>query len=75
VQIFRSWSPEMVPESDKGLFGLEYSASNTMASGFDDKDLIELAKRELIQIGLATEGDFIDAVSSSEKAYPVYDDD
>ena len=41
-----------------------------------DKDLIELAKRELIQIGLAKEGDFVDGcVVRQKKAYPVYDDD
>ena len=77
VQNFRSWSPEMVPEPDKVCYGLEYfcfehdglwDSSNT--------DLIELARRELVQIGLAREGDFVDGcVVRQKKAYPVYDDD
>jgi len=53
VQNFRSWSPEMVPETDKVCYGLEYFCfehDGLWDSG--DNDLIELAKRELIQIGL-----------------------
>ena len=77
VQNFRSWSPEMVPETDKVCYGLEYFCfehDGLWDSG--DKDLIELAKRELIQIGLAKEGDFVDGcVVRQKKAYPVYDDD
>ena len=77
VQNFRSWSPEMVPEADKVCYGLEYFCfehDGLWDSG--DKDLIELARRELIQIGLAKEGDFVDGcVVRQKKAYPVYDDD
>jgi protoporphyrinogen oxidase len=77
VQNFRSWSPEMIPEPDKVCYGLEYFCfehDGLWDSG--DTDLIALAKRELIQIGLAREGDFIDGcVVRQKKAYPVYDDD
>ena len=77
VQNFRSWSPEMVPETDKACYGLEYFCfehDGLWDSG--DNDLIELAKRELIQIGLAKDGDFVDGcVVRQKKAYPVYDDD
>ena len=77
VQNFRSWSPEMVPEADKVCYGLEYFCfehDGLWDSG--DNDLIELAKLELIQIGLAKEGDFVDGcVVRQKKAYPVYDDD
>jgi protoporphyrinogen oxidase len=76
VQNFRSWSPEMVPEPDKACYGLEYFCFE--GDGLwdaSDSDLIELARRELIQIGLAKEGDFIDGcVVRQKKAYPVYDD-
>src|SRR5437667_1376280 len=76
VQNFRSWSPEMVPEPDKVCYGLEYFCFE--GDGLwdaSDSDLIELARRELIQIGLAKEGDFIDGcVVRQKKAYPVYDD-
>jgi protoporphyrinogen oxidase len=77
VQNFRSWSPEMVPESDKVCYGLEYFCfEHDGLWDSSDFDLIELAQRELAQIGLAKEGDFIDGcVVRQKKAYPVYDDD
>ena len=77
VQNFRSWSPEMVPEPDKVCYGLEYFCfEHDGLWDSSDTDLIALAKRELIQIGLAMEGDFIDGcVVRQKKAYPVYNDD
>src|SRR6266487_840827 len=77
VQNFRSWSPEMVPDKEKVCYGLEYFCfEHDGLWDSNDKDLIELAKRELIQIGLAKEGDFVDGcVVRQKKAYPVYDDD
>jgi protoporphyrinogen oxidase len=76
VQNFRSWSPEMVPESDKVCYGLEYFCfEHDGLWNSNDDDLIELAKRELVQIGLARKGDFVDGcVVRQKKAYPVYDD-
>jgi protoporphyrinogen oxidase len=77
VQNFRSWSPEMVPDADKACYGLEYFCFE--GDGLwesRDEDLIELGKRELIQIGLAEEGDVVDGtIVRQKKAYPVYDDD
>jgi protoporphyrinogen oxidase len=77
VQNFRSWSPEMVPEPDKVCYGLEYFCfEHDGLWDSSDSDLIELAQRELIKIGLAKEGDLIDGcVVRQKKAYPVYDDD
>jgi protoporphyrinogen oxidase len=77
VQNFRSWSPEMVPDPDKVCYGLEYFCfEHDGLWDSSDSDLIELAKGELIQIGLAKEGDLIDGcVVRQKKAYPVYDDD
>ncbi len=77
VQNFRSWSPEMVPEPDKVCYGLEYFCfEHDGLWDSSDRDLIELAKRELIEIGLSREGDLIDGcVVRQKKAYPVYDDD
>ena len=76
VQNFRSWSPEMVPDPDKVCYGLEYFCfEHDGLWDSSDADLIELAKRELMKIGLAQEGDFIDGcVVRQKKAYPVYDD-
>ena len=77
IQNFRSWSPEMVPEPDKACYGLEYFCfEHDGLWDSSDADLIELAKKELMQIGLAQEGDVIDGcVVRQKKAYPVYDDD
>jgi protoporphyrinogen oxidase len=77
VQNFRSWSPEMVPEQDKVCYGLEYFCFERDGLWDScDRDLIQLAKRELLKIGLAKEGDFVDGcVVRQKKAYPVYNDD
>ena len=77
VQNFRSWSPEMVPDPDKACYGLEYFCfEHDGLWDSSDADLIELAKKELMQIGLAQEGDVMDGcVVRQKKAYPVYDDD
>jgi protoporphyrinogen oxidase len=77
VQNFRSWSPEMVPDPDKACYGLEYFCfEHDGLWNSTDAELIELAKRELIKIGLAEEGDVLDGcVVRQKKAYPVYDDD
>ncbi len=77
VQNFRSWSPEMVPDPDKACYGLEYFCFEHDGL-WDSKDdeLIALAKRELVKIGLAQDGDVVDGcVVRQKKAYPVYDDD
>ena len=77
IQNFRSWSPEMVPDPDKACYGLEYFCfEHDGLWDSKDEDLIELAKRELMKIGLAEEGDVVDGcVVRQKKAYPVYDDD
>jgi protoporphyrinogen oxidase len=77
IQNFRSWSPEMVPDSDKACYGLEYFCfEHDGLWDSKDEELIELAKRELIKIGLTLEGDVVDGcVVRQKKAYPVYDDD
>ena len=77
IQNFRSWSPEMVPDPDMACYGLEYFCfEHDGLWDSSDEDLIELAKKELMQIGLAKEGDMLDGtVVRQKKAYPVYDDD
>jgi protoporphyrinogen oxidase len=77
IQNFRSWSPEMVPDPDKACYGLEYFCfEHDGLWDSKDEDLIALAKRELVKIGLARDGDVLDGcVVRQKKAYPVYDDD
>jgi len=76
VQNFKSWSPEMVPDPSMACFGLEYFCFE--GDGLwttSDAELIELGKRELQQIGLASAEDVVDGcVVRQPKAYPVYDD-
>jgi protoporphyrinogen oxidase len=77
IQNFRSWSPEMVPDHDKACYGLEYFCfEHDGLWDSHDEELVDLAKGELVQIGLAREGDVLDGcVVRQKKAYPVYDDD
>lgn len=76
IQNFRSWSPEMVPDSKLACLGLEYfcfEGDGLWAA--EDKDLLALARKELATIGLATEDECVDGcVVRQKKAYPVYDD-
>jgi protoporphyrinogen oxidase len=76
IQNFRSWSPEMVPDEDKACYGLEYFCfEHDGVWDSKDEDLIKLAERELLEIGLAKSGDVLDGtVVRQKKAYPVYDD-
>ena len=77
IQNYRSWSPWMVPDPDKACVGLEYFcfAGDDLWT-MDDDGLVELAARELEQLGLATrskvERGFVTRVP---KAYPIYDTD
>ncbi len=75
IQNFKNWSPDMVPDQEKTCLGLEYFCFEgdglwTMS----DRDLIELAKKELEITGLAKKDEIDDgSVVRMPKAYPVYD--
>jgi protoporphyrinogen oxidase len=77
IQNYRSWSPWMVPDQSKACVGLEYfvfKGDDLWES--DDAKLVELAKAELEQLGLAraekVERGFVTRVPL---AYPMYDAD
>jgi hypothetical protein len=77
IQNFKNWSSAMVPDVSTTSLGLEYFCNehddfwNT-----PDAELIELAKRELERIGLASAQDVVDGcVFRVPKAYPIYDAD
>ena len=76
IQNFRSWSEHMVPDPDTASLGMEYFCHK--GDGLwqmDDADLIALAEKELIELGLAEPGMVVDGtVVRQEKAYPVYDE-
>jgi protoporphyrinogen oxidase len=76
VQNYKSWSPEMVPDARYCSYGLEYFCFE--GDGLwttSDRELIELAKREVQRVNLAASADVIDGcVIRQPRAYPVYDD-
>jgi protoporphyrinogen oxidase len=76
IQNFKNWSPAMVPDPHKTCLGMEYFVfENDDLWSSPDEKLIELAKRELVQLGLATEDEIEDgAVVRMQKAYPMYDE-
>lgn len=76
IQNFKAWSPEMVPDPSLHCFGLEYFCfAGDGLWTMTDRALLDLARTELVSIGLARESDVIDgSVVRQAKAYPVYDE-
>ena len=76
IQNFKNWSPDMVPDQGKTCLGLEYfcfEGDGLWSS--DDKTLVELAGKELAQLGISPADKVFDGVVvRMAKAYPVYDD-
>ena len=77
IQNFKSWSPEMVPDQSLNCYGMEYFCfENDGLWSMQDSELIDLARKEIMQLGLVEENDVIEGcVVRQRKAYPVYDDD
>ncbi len=76
IQNFKSWSPEMIPDPGMCCYGLEYFCFEKDGLwDSTDEALVELAKKELEEIGLGRAADVCDGcVVRQKKAYPVYDD-
>ncbi len=77
MQNFKNWSPSMVPDQAKTCLGLEYFCfEGDGLWSMDDAALVELAKREVAELGIcAAEEVFDGVVVRQPKAYPVYDDE
>ena len=77
IQNFKNWSADMVPDPTKTSLGLEYFCTEgDQLWQMSDADLVELGKREIDRIGLASYADIEDGcVFRVPKAYPVYDSD
>jgi len=75
IQNYKAWSPEMVPNPSETCYGLEYFChQNDSLWNQSDEELIELAKDELLKIGLVKFEQIKNGyVVRQEKAYPVYD--
>jgi protoporphyrinogen oxidase len=74
LQIFNNWSPSMVADPGTVWLGLEYFCNEgDELWKRSDREMIELAKAELHQIGIVDSSDFLDAtVLRVEKTYPAY---
>jgi len=77
IQNFKNWMPDLVPDLSKTSLGLEYFCNEgDDLWNMPDDELVELARRELEQIGLAKAADIKDGcVFRVPKSYPVYDAD
>jgi protoporphyrinogen oxidase len=75
IQNFKNWSAAMVPDPNKTCLGMEYFVfENDELWSSPDEKLIELAKREVAQLGLAHPEEIEDGtVVRMRKAYPMYD--
>jgi len=75
IQNFKNWSAALVPDASKSCLGMEYFCSvGDEIWEMSEAELVELATRELVGLGLATTADVEDGVVIRQlKAYPVYD--
>jgi protoporphyrinogen oxidase len=76
IQNFKNWSPHMVPDQSQTCLGLEYffTAGDALC-GLSDRELIQLAAKELGTIGLVDPARVVDGtVVRAPKAYPIYDE-
>ncbi|MBU1007686.1 NAD(P)/FAD-dependent oxidoreductase [Candidatus Dependentiae bacterium] len=74
LQVFNNWSPYMAADKTKTWVGLEYFCTEgDKLWSMTEKELIDLAKKELAQIDIIDADNVLDAtVIKQEKAYPAY---
>jgi protoporphyrinogen oxidase len=75
IQNFNNWSRAMVPDAGRTCLGLEYFCfEGDKLWTSSEAELIELASRELAELGLARGARIVDGtVVRMPKAYPIYD--
>jgi len=75
IQNFKNWSPAMVPDASKTCLGMEYFVfENDELWSSPDPKLLQMASREIAQLGLARSEEIEDGtVVRMPKAYPMYD--
>jgi len=75
IQNFKNWSRFMVPEQSKTSIGMEYFCNeNDPTWKMTDKELGEMATREMEEMGFGPASQVIDSyVVRQPFAYPVYD--
>ncbi|MBI5644468.1 NAD(P)/FAD-dependent oxidoreductase [Candidatus Kaiserbacteria bacterium] len=74
VQFFHNWNPLLVAEEGRGWIGMEYFCNEGDSLwNMSDRELVELARREIEQIRLGSSEEVIDGtVIRQPKAYPGY---
>ncbi len=75
LQNFRNWSPDLIPDADKTLLGLEYFCNTDDELWLrNDNALLDMAAEELQSLGLAEERQVLNGCIIREPyAYPLYD--
>jgi len=76
LQLYKNWSPSMVPAGHHNSIGFEYFCFEGDALwSLPDSDLIEKARQDLSHLGFYHPEDFLDGfVVRYAKAYPMYED-
>ncbi|HEX2924513.1 MAG TPA: FAD-dependent oxidoreductase, partial [Chloroflexota bacterium] len=76
LQVYKNWSPAMVPNPEMSTLGLEYFADEGDQMWTQSNEaLSEIARADLDRIGLAKSSEVFDGfVVRYPKAYPVYAD-
>jgi len=77
IQNFKNWSAAMVPDSGKTCIGMEYFCNdNDEFWAMPNSRLMDIASRELSELGLVDTDDIIDMfVVRHPSAYPIYEHD
>jgi protoporphyrinogen oxidase len=75
IQNFKNWSAAMVPDPSRTCLGMEYFVfENDALWSSSDNELLELARREIVELGLVQSEEIEDGtVVRMPKAYPMYD--
>ena len=76
LQVYKNWSPDMVPDPRYNSLGLEYFATEGDALWMSsDEALLEIGKKDLLRLGLVKQNEIFDGFDVRyAKAYPVYND-
>ncbi len=75
LQLYKNWSPDMVPDKNMSTIGLEYfSSPGDFLHNSLDREVLEIGKEDLEKLGMVKRRKIKDGfVARYEKAYPVYD--
>jgi protoporphyrinogen oxidase len=76
LQLYKNWSPAMVPAGDHSSVGFEYFCfEGDDLWNLPDAELIEKARQDLSHLGFYNQEDLLDGfVVRYAKAYPMYED-